>query len=654
MTRSILTLIALVFLGAVPAFAAGDDAPSWLKEAAAASVPGYARDIPAVVLRDEQEVRVDASGRMTVTTIWAVRVLLREGREEATMMVPYLTGTQKVKEARAWLIRSDGKVKKYDGDLVVDRISNPDDIYDEMRLKMALAENDADVGSVFGFQSVTEILPLLNQDSWTFQDHLPTLSSRYTLVLPAGWQANSVTFNHAKIEPTVNGSSYTWQLQNLAPIPYEPRSPSMRGLAPQVYVSYGPPAGAPDGKTFATWAQVSQFLTGIHDPQAVLDDRIAAKTQELTAGAKTELEKIQAVARFVQNLQYISIDIGVGYGNGMRPHMASQVLSKAYGDCKDKANLMRTMLKSLKIEAYPVVIFYGDPTSVREAWPSPRQFNHCIIAVKVGDETQAPTVISDPKLGRLLIFDATDPMTPVGDLPALEQGSLALIVAGESGSLTRMPVLPPDSSHLDRLTDVNLERDGSITATIQERFNGQQAAVARGEFKGLSVSDFSKRIEGWVANFVTGAVVSKVEPVDNHSDGKFTLNVAFSATRYAQSMQDRLLVFNPSVVARTDALSLTSATRSTPVVLRSQSFSETVKIKFPAGYDVDEMPDAVKLETAFGTYATSYTVADGHLVFTRKFTQQAGTYPVEQYEKVRSFFASIRSAEQSSVVLAKK
>jgi hypothetical protein len=53
---------------------------------------------------------------------------------------------------------------------------------------------------------------------------------------------------------------------------------------------------------------------------------------------------------------------------------------------------MRAMLKALKIEAYPIVIFSGDPTYVREEWPSPNQFNHCIIGVKVGDETQSPTV----------------------------------------------------------------------------------------------------------------------------------------------------------------------------------------------------------------------------------------------------------------------
>ena len=46
-------------------------------------------------------------------------------------------------------------------------------------------------------------------------------------------------------------------------------------------------------------------------------------------------------------------------------------LSRGYGDCKDKATLMRAMLRVLKIESYAVLIFSGDPTYVREEWIAP-------------------------------------------------------------------------------------------------------------------------------------------------------------------------------------------------------------------------------------------------------------------------------------------
>jgi hypothetical protein len=407
-------------------------------------------------------------------------------------------------------------------------------------------------------------------------------------------------------------------------------------------------------RTFDNWAEVSRWATEIHDPQAAVDDQIAAKARELTANAKTELEKIQAIGRFVQNLQYISIDIGVGRGNGYRPHPASQVLAKAYGDCKDKANLMRAMLKAIKITAYPVTIYLGDPTYVREEWASPEQFNHCIVAVRVSDETEAPTVIRHPKLGRLLIFDATDESTPVGDLPDIEQGSLALVVAGDDGALLRMPVTPPEANKVERQAEVTLAPDGSITATVHERAVGQKAADFRREFRGQARPDYVKMIEGWVTRGVNGAQVSKVEPVDDHEAGRFTLDVEFSATAYAQLMQNRLLVFKPALVSRRESLFLTASARKQPIILEPNAYAETVHIKLPAGFEVDELPDPLKLETTFGTYATTYEVKDGQLLFTRSMTLRAATIPADQYTAVRNFFERIRAAEQSPVVLARK
>ena len=40
-------------------------------------------------------------------------------------------------------------------------------------------------------------------------------------------------------------------------------------------------------------------------------------------------------------------------------------------------------------------------------------------------------------------------------------------------------------------------------------------------------------------------------------------------------------------------------------------------IKLPDGFSVDEMPEASKLDAAFGSYATSYEVKDGYLHFMR-------------------------------------
>ena len=634
----------------------GEDAPQWLQQASAIKVPVYDKEVEAVVLRNDQAVVVNEDGRLTTATTYAIRILTHEGRGYAQAVELYLTKSGKIREMNAWLIRPNGFVKKYGKDQTTDRISDPNDIYDEYRVKHIDASNDADTGVVFGYQSTSEERPLFNQDLWRFQTNLPTLQSRYSLTLPSGWQATSITFNHAKIEPSINGTSYTWGLSDLEPIKAEPASPKLRTLAPQVAINYFAADSGTSGvgKNFENWAQVSRWATDLHDPQAIPDEAIAAKARELTVNSKTELERIKAIGRFVQNLQYISIDIGVGRGNGYRPHAASQVLAKAYGDCKDKANLMRTMLKTLNITSYPVAIYSGDPEYVRQEWASPRQFNHCIIAVKVSDETTGLTVMENAKLGRLLIFDATDDNTPVGDLPEYEQGSFALLIAGEAGQLLRMPTLPPEASSFDRQASVVLNPNGSITATVHETAKGQTAADFRRQFRALSSAAYWKMIEGWVSNGATGAKVSRVDPKDNNEGGRFDLEVDFTATDYAQLMQNRLLVFKPAIVSRQESLSLTEPTRKHAIVLESRSFSETVRFKLPAGFEVDELPDPLKVDASFGSYKTTYAVKDGDLIFTRTLAQRAGSIPAAQYQTVRSFFERIRTAEQAPVVLVRK
>jgi hypothetical protein len=160
-------------------------------------------------------------------------------------------------------------------------------------------------------------------------------------------------------------------------------------------------------------------------------------------------------------------------------------------------------------------------------------------------------------------------------------------------------------------------------------------------------------IEGWLTSGASGARAGKIEPADFAAEGRFTISVDFSAKSYGQLMHDRLLVFKPAVVSRREALALTAGKREHPVVLRSNAFAETVRVKLPAGFAVDEMPDPIKLETNFGTYVTSYEVQDGDLVFKRHLSQRAITIPVEQYDVVRNFYERIRASDQAPVVLVR-
>ncbi len=653
--RAKILLSLLTLLTCIPTFA-GDEVPAWLRQAASISVPTYDKEVSAVTLHDEARVTVDETGKVVTVTTHAVRILSRDGRGEAFARTIYNTDSEKVKEMRAWMLRPTGQVIKYGKDQTIDGVVNDNDVYDEARRRMISGKDDAEPGAVFGYEIVVESKDIFAYFPWGFGDSHPVLSSNINVTVPTGWRAEGVFFNLPKIEPTVNGANYNWQARNLDGIKPESGSPTLANLVPRMVVRIFPPAGKSAGllRTFETWTDVSLYMSEISDPQVQLDDALAGKARELTANAKTEFEKIQAIGRYAQSIKYVSIQIGAGRGGGYRPHSSLEVFKKSYGDCKDKANLMRAMLKALNITAYPVIIYSGDPTFVREEWPSPGQFNHCIIAVKVSDDTQAPTVITHPKLGRLLIFDATDEETPVGDLPDHEQGSFALVIAANDGLLMRMPITPPAANKMMRQSEVTLTATGNINAKISERSVGQAAVNERRLFKALAKADYAKNIERWITRGITGANVSKVEPADNASEGKFALDVEFAAQDYAQSMRGKLLVFKPALVSHRFGIDFTEPKRKHPLVLESEAFSETVRVKLPEGFEVDEMPDAAKLEMPFGSYTATFEVKDGHLIFTRQFEVKSATIPAALYPIVRDFFGRMRGVEVSPVVLAKK
>jgi hypothetical protein len=634
---------------------AGDEAPGWLREFSTTNVPAYPAKVPAVVLLAETAITVEDNGRVTTTVRKAVKVLTRDGRNEAHAMAVYFTSGGKVKDFRAWMIRPSGEVKKYGKEKIMDIAVAPNDVYNEVRARAVTAESDADPGAVFGYEAITEERSVFTQFEHSFQNHLPALLSRFSLTLPAGWRAEVATLN-GNVTMQTSGSTYTWELRNLPYIEDEVSSPSMAALSQRIAVSYIPPdsAKAIMGRVFTGgWPDVSRWLAELEDPQAAANGDISEKARALTAGAPTELDRIRAIGHYVQTVRYVSIQTGLGRGGGYKPHSAAEVFLKQYGDCKDKANLMRTMLKVAGIPSFAVSIYSGDPTYVRENWPSPQQFNHAIIAVKVGDATVSPAIADVPKLGRLLYFDPTDENTPLGDLPEHEQGSFALLDDASAGALVRMPVIPAAANRVERETEIVLAPDGSVTSKMREQAFGQSAASMRYRMRARGKDEYVKVIERWVASGASGAKVTKVEPADAFDEDRFDLRLEFAAERYAQLMQGRLLVFRAAMLPRRGELVFTETKRQNPVVMHASSFEETVKVKLPAGFKVDEIPDGGKVETAFGTYISTYTSKDGELVLKRKLEIRPATVAVAEYGALKTFCELVAGAEQQRVVLVK-
>ena len=626
------------------------EAPSWVSEVATRPIPAYSGKVPAAVLLNEQRVTLDPSGMVDTVTRHAVKILNHDGKREAEVIEGYEKGGRQVKELRAWLVAPGGFTKTYEKGSVEDLGAYSDELYNDYRLRRIKA-NNAEIGAVFVYES--EVVEKANdaQDVFAFQVSLPEIESRYSVTVPAGWTATGTLLNHAPISPTVEANTYTWSLKDLPFREKEEGAPNLIGTAPLLAVDFHPPVGVTDPPAFKNWSDVSRWHTDLAASQADISPEIAAKVRELTGGASREYDKIRALGQYVQKVRYVEIAMDLAHNGGYRPHPASEVFAKQYGDCKDKANLLRAMLKSAGIQSYLVAIYSGDRTYVKKDWASPSQFNHMIIAIQVSDATKGPTVIDSPA-GRLLLFDPTDYLTPMGDLPSYEQGSYALVCAGAKGDIARMPVVAPEANTLTQNLDATLDSSGKLTGSLLMQAQGQAARNERIRHD-VQPEQYKSEMERYFAYYAKNASITNLQANDAFDQNRFTAKMEFASDQYAQLMQNRMLVFTPAIIETSARHFPAVKERVEPIVLNGRVYQKKVSIKLPEGFSVDELPSPFHAEASFAQFKINFRQEAGRLIIEEELRTEAVTLPASDYASVKKFFDSVLGANNQQAVLIK-
>jgi transglutaminase-like putative cysteine protease len=622
--------------------------PPWLRQVAAE--PLGSDDPAAVILLDQIDATVTSDGKLRATRRYAMRLRDREGRSAAAIREVYLTDSGKIRSIRGWLIRASGEARDIGNANVADLAIVDNDVYNEVRVRALNVTDEIAPGDVFGAEIESEERLLFAQLEWSLQDRWPVRIARRTLTLPPGWTAKSLTFNRASIEPQTANRTLAWEVRNLGEIPIEEWMPPLSDLAPRLAISLFGTAATPAPGQFATWTDVSTWLEALVPHGGKPTDAVARKAADLVTSSTSELEQIRAIGRFVQRVQYVSIQTGLGRGGGYQPRPAEMVLQRNYGDCKDKANLMRALLAAIGIRSHMVSVFSGDRNYVREQWPSPQQFNHAIVAIALTKPTSTPSVMELPALGRLMFFDPTDPFTPPGELPPYEQGSLALIEAGQAGTLRRLPLADARTHQLTRIVDGRVGPAGDLTLRITEDARGAEASVRRGLFGALDASGYQERVQRRIAATIPGARVVHVTADTASTTPNFVVTTEMTAAGYAQPM-GRLLLIKPPLDVGERMQTPAGRTRKTPVLIEPRVVNETVTLEIPQGFTIDELPPGASIDSAFGHYSLSYTADGSRVTVRRNLDLPLKTIPAGDYQAARQFFEQVRAADATPIVL---
>jgi len=144
------------------------------------------------------------------------------------------------------------------------------------------------------------------------------------------------------------------------------------------------PCGWVQISEWASWEQVVEWALPMYQTDASVSPDLKVEIENLKRISDPE-QRILAALRFVQDeVRYLGIENGVG---SYQPTPPSEVLRRRFGDCKDKAYLLSTLLRRAGIEAFPALVSNSYRSGVAKRLPSPGAFDHAIVQVIHGDKS---------------------------------------------------------------------------------------------------------------------------------------------------------------------------------------------------------------------------------------------------------------------------
>jgi hypothetical protein len=627
--------------------------------AASAPLPAHDDKTDAVLLYSDQAVIVQSVDKIKIHVRLVYKILRPSGRDYGMAAVSF-NPHRKIAGLRGWCIPVQGKdyeVKDKEAvEVALPKIAGSELISD---VKEKLLQIPApDPGSVVGYEYEEDEQPMVLQDVWMFQREIPGRELHYSLQLPSGWEYKASWINSAEIKPTPGGNNHwEWVMNDVKGIRKEEEMPPIEGVAGQMIVSFFPPGGA-SRNGFTGWLEMGNWYSNLTNGRRDASPEITQQVAALTASARTSLDKMKALAQFVQNdIRYVAIELGIG---GWQPHAASEVFVHRYGDCKDKATLLSSMLSQVGIESFYVVINSerGYVTPVVPA--NVGGFNHVVLAIKLPanvSELSLVATIQHPRLGTLLYFDPTNELTPFGEIGGYLQANYGLLVTSEGGELVELPSQPSAMNSIQRSGKLTLDPLGTLKGEVSETRVGDRAWAERWRLRTATKSaDQIKPIEDLLAGSLSLFNITQASVTNlNRTDQPFGFHYAFEARGYAKNAGGLLLVRPRVLGVKTSGLLETKEPRTFPIEFEGPSRdTDTFEIAIPAGYVVDDIPPSVDADYSFASYHAK-TEVNGNLIhYSRTLEVKELSVPVARADDLKKFYRIIASDERNTVVLKTK
>ncbi len=315
----------------------------------------------AVVLSRRGEVTVDQQGFEKSHYYNAIYIIDDSAVSDYSKLISSFNSYYQEKQIDfARVITADGEVIEMQEDAITLVSANNDDYFDEgKQYEFALPQLKA--GSIIEYQATTQQIKPYIESEWfsSISFHYvkflpnvnwlridPVLETQNSITLPLATEISIANYNidiTPKLTKHADTKTYSWKTENQPGLVLEMEMPSLDDILPTVHLT-----------TVKQWQTINTWFNQLYLPTQASDKAIEQLAAQLFHKDMSEYEKVKAVFDYMQkNVRYIGAHVNRG---GYQPHLASEVLSQAYGDCKDQTVLIIALLKQADIKAYPAMI----------------------------------------------------------------------------------------------------------------------------------------------------------------------------------------------------------------------------------------------------------------------------------------------------------
>jgi tetratricopeptide (TPR) repeat protein len=622
-----LTWLLLVYLFASLGFAAPSD--SFAQKTNPAD---YSKE-PLVVERVAVKVVFENDGTYVQEASARVRIQSQAGVQKygiVNFFYPSASATMEVGYVR--VIKSDGRIVQTPAENFLDMpadVTRQAPYYSDLKVEQA-AVKGLEIGDIVEYQYRMRMkTPIDPGQFWYFYDFM-----RDNIALEETLQISVPRDRYVKVQSpkyppvaTEEGAYriYTWKTANLE------RKPEK--LGPRTDEPDEPEPPAVQITTFHNWDELGQWFRGLFAPRAAVTPEIQAKADELTRGAKSDAEKIQAIYNFVSTkFRYIGISLGIGR---FQPHAAADVLTNDYGDCKDKHTLFAALLAAENIKAYPALI--RSSGKIDPDVPSPAQFDHVITALPQGKSFE--------------FLDTTSEVAPLGFLVQPLRDKQALVMPeNASAQLVQTPADPPFKSFFTFQADGTLDDSGTLVSKMQMTFRGDAELIYRGAFRQVAQPQWNEFIQRVSAGLGFGGTVSDVTASPPDAT-EIPFHIEYNYTRKEYSDWENRRISPPFPPYFLPEAPDESEKDPKPIKLGSPvEESHHATLKLPAKADPQLRPP-VDLTESFAEYHATYTFSNGVLRVEQRLISKAHEVPPAQFEAYRKFVKAVLNDRNSMIPL---